>query len=403
MCSVQDIIDRTPMIAIQNSAYNDQNEFIRLVQESTTPHVINDKSISFSGYNLDISAAIYSEARSNEVLEGWALLTNNKVPLINYTKAFYISSLFSEMYHDPNQNIEVDQETVISESLEPQSTELLRLCYWITRCKRTLEDEKSFETKFTEAAKSLKFRKASTFKKRLNRKLVTYGRIMKDPRIPYWERKIHGDELFKDMALGPFRKNVLTLYPEFMLATMVEDMGLKVSFIPRSKEAKTCDLLVNNSYKIEIKTLLNTFREHKEMEIELSNQIEDTLTDQNSIDLINNALAKNAEIIFMFCTFTSMASAFAKYSYEKNMDFLIPVALNQSITLAEQNRMKSIAKIKEVPLVVFVTYIDIIKCDYRILSCMIAYPVKAKDSSITELEVDKKIVAEGIRTEPERR
>jgi hypothetical protein len=256
MCNLQDIIDNSPMIAIEKSAYGDQNEFNRLLQESTIPSAINDKSVSFTYWNFDVAANIHSRAKPNEILEGWAHLSNNNVPLIIYTKAFYIPSLFSWLLHDPNQNIDVDKKTVISESLEPLSSELLRLCFWLTRCKSTLAVKDSFETKFKEARRSLKFRHESEFKKRLNHKLVVFGRIMKDIRIPYWERQLHANELVMDLAIGPFRKNVSTLVPEFMLATLVEEIGFRVSYIPTSKRTKTCDLLVNKSYKIEIKTLL---------------------------------------------------------------------------------------------------------------------------------------------------
>jgi hypothetical protein len=47
-------------------------------------------------------------------------------------------------------NIQVNSDTDISNILEPETSEILRLCYWINRCKQIIIDKKSFESKFDE-------------------------------------------------------------------------------------------------------------------------------------------------------------------------------------------------------------------------------------------------------------
>jgi hypothetical protein len=64
----------------------------------------------------------------------------------------------------------VNEETDISNVLEPESLELLRLCFWINRSKQIITDKKSFEIKFIEVRNSLGFQDETEFKEQLYRK-----------------------------------------------------------------------------------------------------------------------------------------------------------------------------------------------------------------------------------------
>ena len=105
-----------------------------------------------------------------------------------YTKDFYVNSLYTWLGHSAKKNIQANEDTDISNILEPETSELLRLCYWINRCKQTITDKKSFENKFIEIRDSLSFQNQIQFKALTNRKLVIFGKIMKDVKIPLWER-----------------------------------------------------------------------------------------------------------------------------------------------------------------------------------------------------------------------
>jgi hypothetical protein len=159
LCKLEDIIDKSHLLRIKEAFdKQDQNKFVQLLQESVLPNMINDKIISFTAWKFVVTGTIYAGAKANEIVDGWKILANENIPLIIYTKAFYITSLFSWLYHDPGKNVEVNRGTVINNILEPESSELLRLCYWIDKCKRIIVDENSFQAKFNEVKATLGFR-----------------------------------------------------------------------------------------------------------------------------------------------------------------------------------------------------------------------------------------------------
>ena len=65
----------------------------------------------------------------------------------------------------------MNEETDISNVLEPERLELLRLCFWINGSKQIIRDKKSFEIKFIEVRNSLGFQDETEFKEQLYRNL----------------------------------------------------------------------------------------------------------------------------------------------------------------------------------------------------------------------------------------
>jgi len=271
----------------------------------------------------------------------------------------------------------VNEETDISNILEPETLEVLRLCYWINRCKQIITDNKSFQTKLIEIKDSLSFQKQIEVKEQLNRKLVDFGRIIKDVKIPFRDRVLRTNELVKELEM--FRGNVSSVFPELMLAALVHEAGFGVSFIPTISGIKTCDLVVE-SYKTEVKTFLDIYGEGTKIESNLVKEIECTLKRDKAVNDIKESLLKKAEIIFLNLTFSSLALGFAKYNFEKRINFSLSKALNESISLAKQNRLKPL--IDRIPVVVFTTLIDAIDCDYKIFFYTIPYPVKSRNNTI---------------------
>ena len=172
-----------------------------------------------------------------------------------------------------------------------------------------------------------------------------------------------------------------------MLAALTEEAGFKVSFISKAEGVKTCDLLVKKSYKVEVKTFLDNCEEGRKIEDNLKDELEGTLKRDKALGDINDSLDKKAEIIFMFLTFSSLSVGFAKYTSGKNMNFILSKAVNQSISLAEQNRSQQ--EIIQIPIVVFVTWIDITTCNYKISSHMVPYSVKRKNDTDIEADPDR--------------
>jgi hypothetical protein len=100
---------------------------------------------------------------------------------------------------------------------------------------------------------------------------------------------------------------------------------------------------------------------------------------ERAVNDINDSLLK-AEIIFLNLTFSSLGLGFGKYTFEKPINFSLSQALNESICLAEQNRLKP--PIDHLPVVGVTTLIDAIDCNYRIFLYTIPYHVKRKNNTI---------------------
>jgi|GEM_PF-1551452 hypothetical protein len=385
MCRFEDLIDKGPLLELRRSINSgDNTEFTALLQKSLSPLVADSKFISFTAWKIDVTGTIYSHATAIEVMDGWKFLINENVPLDIYTKAFYVNSLYP--IHNTKENIQANEETDISNILEPETLELLRLCYWINRCKQIITDKKSFENKFIEIKNSLSFQNQIEVRERTNQKLVTFGRIMKDVRIPLWERELHAKELVTELEV--FKSTVSSVVPEVMLAALAHEAGFGVSFIPTIEGIKTCDLFFE-SYKTEVKTFLHTYHEGWKLESNLIKEIVGTLTRIKAVRAINDSLSKKAEIIFIYLTFSSLALGFAKYTFENRINFPLSKGLAESISLAEQNRLKPLTDL--IPVVVFTTLIDAVSCDYKIFCYTIPYPVKRKNNTV-EADPDNLLV-----------
>jgi hypothetical protein len=129
----------------------------KLIRNSISPQVVDSKFITFTAWNIDATGTAYSRATPIDIIDGWKFLVNENIPLDVYAKAFYVKSLYVWLEHNPKKNIQVNSDTDISNILETEPLEILRLCYWINRCKQIIIDKKSFEYKFDEIKCSLCF------------------------------------------------------------------------------------------------------------------------------------------------------------------------------------------------------------------------------------------------------
>jgi hypothetical protein len=244
-------------------------------------------------------------------------------------------------------------------------------------------DKNSFKTKFNEVKDTLGFRNEKESSEQLDHKLKIFGKIIQDISIPVWERELNVAELAEE--LESFRSNVSSFVPEFMLAALAQEAGFNIQFISTATGSKTSDLIIN-SYKTEVKTFLDSYNEAPKIEPTLIKEIECTLKRKKATDDINDSLMKKSEVTFMFLTFSSLAVAFAKYTFETSISFKLKDALKAAIALVEQNRARSI--IEQSPVIIFTTLIDAVTCEYRIFSYMVPYPVK-KINGDYEVDSDK--------------
>jgi hypothetical protein len=115
-----------------------------------------------------------------------------------------------------------------------------------------------------------------------------------------------------------------------MLAGLAQEAGFNIQFISSAKGSKISDLAIN-SYKTEVKTFLDSYNEVLKIEPTLIKEIECTLKRKKAIGDINDSLLKKSEITFMFLTFSSLAVAFAKYTFETSFSFTLEDALKAAI------------------------------------------------------------------------
>lgn len=363
---------------------NDKAKISALLQEAMIPQVIDDKTFRLAGYDFDVTGTIYSTASANEVLSGWTLLVEESVPINLYLEAFYISSLDSSFHHLIEKDTRVDHETYISMTMEPVVLELLRLCFWIYRCKGIL-DQNSFAVKFNEVKSNLTFRDFEGFKEGLHRSFRLLGMLMADKSIPEWERTFYEWELMEIVEVGgPFRSNVSSYVPEFMLAALMKEASFEISFISTGEE-KRCDLLIN-SFKMEVKTFLDTSKEPIKVEQSLSAEILETLKRDKAVKDIRNALTKKADLVLVLLSFTSLGAGVSKYTYDMNIGFSMKSALNESILVAQHNRTSQ--NMEQIPVVTLTTGIDFHDCIYRMFFCPVPYPLKI-DNDQLEPDIDK--------------
>jgi hypothetical protein len=159
----------------------------------------------------------------------------------------------------------------------------------------------------------------------------------------------------------------------------------EVNFIPTTND-KQCDLVVN-SFKMEVKTFLD--RGNLTLEESLSKEIRVTLKRKKAVSDIKNALSKKSDIVLIFLSFTTLGLGFLKYTYKKDVHFLLQEALNEALSIAQQNQTTK--NVKKVPVITFTTAIDFTDSIYKMFFYTVPYPVK-KDNDNFEPDKDKLII-----------
>jgi hypothetical protein len=95
---------------------------------------IDEQVISIIGWEFDVSVCIYYSANSNDVKSGFDFVMNSNIHLDTYVNAFLIKSI-DDAFNQERTRAKEYHDTMIDITYEPEVLELLRLCYWINRCK----------------------------------------------------------------------------------------------------------------------------------------------------------------------------------------------------------------------------------------------------------------------------
>jgi hypothetical protein len=344
---------------------NHKKELGILLRKLSLPKMEDDNYISFMGCKFNVVLLIHCEAKPNEIISGFNIL-RKYIEIENYTNALFFRTLDSLLNRYRNK-IEVSNDLQIDNIIEPEIMEILRFYYWINKCENLMGKE-NIQMKLTEIGNDLKLGLKS--KGNIKNMFLSYGRIMQDETIPYEMREKFEKELYD--KLDPFRESISSFLSEFMLAGLVRLEGYDSQFIS-TEESKTCDLLVN-SYKTEVKTILDRNRQENRIEEKLEQEIELTLKRTKILDHINDALEKNPQIIFINLTFSTLGVGFAKFCFNKSKDFSIHKALRKSIIFVEQ--IKKNNTIKAIPIVIFTSLVNFIQNEHQFFSLAFLYPIK---------------------------
>lgn len=259
--------------------------------------IINERMISIIGWEFDVTVWIYSSANSSEVKSGFDFLMNSNIHLETYLNAFLIKSI-DDAFNQERTKAKESHDTTIDITSEPEALELLRLCYWINRCKGIIGN--SFNNKFNEVKEQLKLgykdQLAKGFADSCNR---ISKKLLHDVQS-YPERESHVIHFLNE--LNKFRTTVSSFGSEFMLAAISREEGFDVEFPLKPDSEKTCDITLDSFD--EVKTVLDRIK-FLNPEETLSKELEGTLKKKKVVESINDALSKHPDVIFLVLTFTS--------------------------------------------------------------------------------------------------
>ena len=165
-----------------------------------------------------------------------------------------------------------------------------------------------------------------------------------------------------------------------MLAAISKGEGFDVEFPLKPDSGKTCDITLD-SFDVEVKTIFDRI-EFSSTEETLSKELEGTLKKKKVVDSINDALSKHPDIIFLVLTFTSVGISINDHILQSQNHPSIQQMLSQAVVLSSSNRgLRKSDRINEIPVVIFVTGVDVSNSIYRISSLTITYPVDNEPKS----------------------
>jgi hypothetical protein len=260
--------------------------------------IIDERVISIIGLEFDVSVCIYSSANSSDVKSGFNFLMNSNIHLDTYLNVFLIKSI-DDAFNQERTKAKEYHDTMIDITSEPEVLELLRLCYWINRCKAIIGN--SFNNKFKEVKEQLELGYKDELAKGFADSCNRISKRLSDDVQSYSEKESHAIDFLNE--LNKFRITVSSFVSEFMLAAISKEEGFDGEFPLQPDSGKTCDITLD-SFDVEVKTIFDRI-EFSSTEETPSKELEGTLKKKKVVDSINDALSKHPDIIFLVLTFTN--------------------------------------------------------------------------------------------------
>ena len=119
---------------IQN---NNIIELRTLLKELSLPKIEDDNYISFMGCKFNVMLLIYPESKPNEIISGFHIL-NQYLPIETCTNSLFVRTLGSLLNQYRNK-IEIPNDMIVDNLIEPEIMEILRFCYWVDKCNNIMD------------------------------------------------------------------------------------------------------------------------------------------------------------------------------------------------------------------------------------------------------------------------
>ncbi len=198
--------------------------------------------------------------------------------------------------------------------------------------------------------------------------------------VKKWETGFKTDEENKELKnryrnfndyLNRYRYSISSFVSECMFAIMSYQNKVDLLFI-KNENRKNCDFIIN-SFKVEVKTIIDR--------IEFATNLEDTLIDEliitlkrdKIVDDINEALLQHPQIIYLNFTSGSLGFALNLVADREGIHLVFDKCLNFIIKYLS-SPIKGFYK-NTIPIIISASSIDS-ALDYRISSFVIFYPTK---------------------------
>jgi hypothetical protein len=339
-------------------------------KEMVPQQVLNNSNIiKMNGWEFDVRSTVHIGANSNDVLDGLDLLNKHAPTLFeSLVEIFFFKSLNDYNKFKPSKLI-----TRFCE-LEPDMTELLRLCYWYYKC-YTVNPSNFFKYKSIEVRRKLAQGILSNIFEYATRVKYTETEVLgetekeflswlqqalsksKPPKSPDTKFPVYVEKLSEAV------KNVT---PELMLAGLCSYNGYKLLFDACPSTDHDYDFLVNN-IPVQVKTpnpsdnLPTSIKKVEELVgstsnnlAEINEEIAKFLSNLTGLRLMEDALEQGARILLFNMSHIFIGERIRKYIVENNLNTSYASALQHSLDMVKKDNLE------EVPLIIFVS-----NCDYN--------------------------------------
>jgi hypothetical protein len=343
----------------------------KITEDMYIPKKINDEIVLINGFKLQVRNLIYPSAASENVIAGWELL-NKIIPLKLYSGIFFLKSVTDHTTYIRTEG--KIQLKILGDELEPELLELLRLCYWAYECS-IIETNNTFEYKLKEIENGLGSKNHEKLVQKFKESCLDYSSSVRK-----WENGLKTDEennkleeRYRDfnVYLNQYRYSISSFVAECMFAVLSHQNKLELLFI-KNENKKNCDFIIN-SFKVEVKTIVDRIGFATDIEDRLIDELIIALRRDKVVDDINEALLQHAQIIYLNFTSGSLGLALNLVADIEGIHLVFNKCLNFVIKyLTSEN--KQFYK-NTIPVIISASSIDS-TLNYRISSFVIFYPIK---------------------------